>query len=504
MILKRLSLVILLGCSLVILHSQTKRDPRAVALAGAYTTIADGIFAVGYNPALLAFQQDKPFMMQLVGFDFGFVGNYLSMANLNAISGDTLWANDIRLLLQEFENSDGLTFFQDFHLPLPVINYASGNMAFTSNLVYLSNYRFPMGILQLLLEGNAKHPELDMTLGYEVLGVTEYGFSFAVPYNQFAWGLTLKYLQGLFYLGVDPDSSKATLYSGDEAVYGDGVYFLRQGIGGSGLGLDVGFTTRRIKGWQVGFSIINALGSITWNKPSLMKDILDGSDNIYGTKDDLFHFTWGGRALNDSMAIRYIYRIDSLNAQNLSGDIFYRNSTEEQVVYDTTKNGKPRVFKLNYPAIFRVGVSKKTNDILISSDLWTGFEDRLFAHSGWRWAIGLEYQKFPSIPLRVGFAWGGADFKELSMGLGIHKGPLIFDFGFAFRNGIWIHTMQGLNLSAQLTITSFKSRKAAETEEPTEAPAPLPEETQAPTPGEEPQPTTPPPAESESLPGEEQ
>jgi len=105
-------------------------------------------------------------MMQLVGFDFGFVGNYLSMANLNAISGDTLWANDVRLLLQKFENSGGLTFFQDFHLPLPVINYASGNMAFTSNLVYLSNYRFPLGILQFLLEGNAKHPELDMTLGY--------------------------------------------------------------------------------------------------------------------------------------------------------------------------------------------------------------------------------------------------------------------------------------------------------------------------------------------------
>ena len=75
---------------LSVLISQTKRDPRSVALAGTYTTIADGIFAVGYNPALLAYQQEKPFMLQLAGFDFGVVGNYLSLSNLYNLSGDTL------------------------------------------------------------------------------------------------------------------------------------------------------------------------------------------------------------------------------------------------------------------------------------------------------------------------------------------------------------------------------------------------------------------------------
>ncbi|GIS54205.1 hypothetical protein Ct9H90mP29_12470 [bacterium] len=40
---------ILLFLSLCI-QAQTKRDPRVVAMAGAYTTIADGIFSVGYNP----------------------------------------------------------------------------------------------------------------------------------------------------------------------------------------------------------------------------------------------------------------------------------------------------------------------------------------------------------------------------------------------------------------------------------------------------------------------
>ena len=60
-----------------------KRDPRTVALVGATTTIADGIYAVGYNPALIAYQKEKPFMLQLGGLDFGMKNNYLSIAALN-------------------------------------------------------------------------------------------------------------------------------------------------------------------------------------------------------------------------------------------------------------------------------------------------------------------------------------------------------------------------------------------------------------------------------------
>ena len=60
---KRLIPIILL--SLLIVQAQTKRDPRVVGMAGTYTTIADGIFSVGYNPGIIGLQQDRPFMMQL-------------------------------------------------------------------------------------------------------------------------------------------------------------------------------------------------------------------------------------------------------------------------------------------------------------------------------------------------------------------------------------------------------------------------------------------------------
>jgi hypothetical protein len=92
--------------------------------------------------------------------------------------------------------------------------------------------------------------------------------------------------------------------------------------------------------------------------------------------------------------------------------------------------------------------------------LWTGFRNQLYAHAGWRWSAGFEFLKFPNIPLRLGFAYGGPTFKELGLGFGYHTGPMIFDFGFGFKNGVWIHSMQGLNLSLQLTITSFKGRNS--------------------------------------------
>lgn len=469
--------------------SQTKRDPRSVAMAGAYSTIGDGIFSVGYNPAMLAYQQDKPFMLQLFGVDFGIVGNWLSLANINSISGDTLYNtgenprnkrdNKKTQLLNDLKDTGGLTYFQDLHLPLPMLNYSSGNMALTTNTLILSNYQIPYGLLQLMLEGNANNPEIDMTLHYEIMGVTEFGFSFAVPYDQLAIGVTLKYLQGLFYMGIDPDSSHANLVTSNEALYGGGVYYLRQGIGGSGIGVDIGIASRNINGWRFGVSLINAIGSITWNKESMMKDILDGGDNKYGNNDDLFHFTWAGQALSDSVAIKYIYKIDSVNAGTLSNEnLFTNNSPKDQIVpVALDKNGNLPEFKMDYPTIFRLGMSYTGEGYLFSSDLWTGFTNSMFSHRGWRWSSGIELTKFKSVPLRLGYAWGGSDFQELALGFGYYKGPVIFDFGFAFRNGIWIHSMKGINLSTQVTITSFKGRKA-KTNTGDGAPSPVPDESE--------------------------
>ena len=92
------------------------------------------------------------------------------------------------------------------------------------------------------------------------------------------------------------------------------------------------------------------------------------------------------------------------------------------------------------------GFNKKMPTYVVASDLVAGFQDKYYARAKWRWSVGLEWTKMESFPLRVGYSWAGADLKELSMGFGYRKGPMILDFGFAFRNGTWLHTMKGFNL----------------------------------------------------------
>ena len=438
-----------------------KRDPRSVAMAGATSTSADGIYAVGFNPGLIAFQKEKPFMLQLGGLDFGISNNYLSMAAMNTLSGDTLDSDEKSAIINRFQSRGGLTLDLNGQVATPGINYASGNMALTSNILYMSSYALPAGMARLMLEGNANNPDVDMTLGFEIMGVHELGFSFAVPFESYAVGFTLKYLQGLFYMGIDPDSSSANLITTPSAVYGSGSYYLRQGFGGAGYGLDIGIATKEFNGYRFGVSLINAVGSIGWNKPSFIKDIID------------YPLKWDGEQLSDSVAVLYTYKIDSLRADNLSSGTIFTSSSK--VVKNLDEDGKVKQFDIRYPAILRLGLSYKKDDLLISSDLTTGFENRLYANSRWRWAIGVELYRFPTMPLRMGFAWEGMDRTELGLGVGFHGGPVMIDFGFSFQNGMWIHSMKGLNLSLGFTMTSFKGRKDNK-DDLKNGPSPIPQE----------------------------
>ena len=85
------------------------------------------------------------------------------------------------------------------------------------------------------------------------------------------------------------------------------------------------------------------------------------------------------------------------------------------------------------------------------SDLVAGFENKYYAQKLWKWSLGVEWRQVPMVPMRLGFAWGGSGNQELGMGFGVKKGPVMFDFGFAFRNGIWLNTMKGFNLSIGAT-----------------------------------------------------
>ena len=436
---KRLIYILLI--LLTALDAQTKRDPRVVGMAGAYTTIAEGIFSVGYNPGMIGLQQNRPFMMQGFQLDFGFVGNFFSIQNIANYSGDTLDTKEKNALFRELEDADGMAFFMDTHMPIPLINISKGNKAFSANNIILQNYKLPMGLLELIFYGNGQKSNLDLEFNYEIVGLNEYGFSFGIPFKSTSWGVTAKYMQGLFYLGVDEDSSSSNLITDDLGIYGSGKYVIRQGIGGSGFGFDIGVVSRPYKGWQFGASIINLSGTIRWKQGGG-----EGSSSINPLTSNFYPFTWGDSTLNANESILYTFNIDTIRADKLGGDSLFTNET---IFFVPTKT---QDFATRVPATFRLGLSKKLDNFLIVSDLVAGFEDRFYSRKQWKWSIATEWTRISTMPMRIGFGWGGGDLKELGMGFGVKKGIVMFDFGFAFRNGMWLHTMKGFNLSFGITI----------------------------------------------------
>ena len=340
---KKVTFIILL-LSLSI-QAQTKRDPRVVAMAGAYTTIADGIFSVGYNPGMIGLQQNRPYMMQGFQLDFGLLGNFFSIENIAQYSGDTLNTKEKNALFRELEDADGMAFFMDTHMPIPLLNISKGNKAFSANNIILQNYRLPIGLLELVFYGNGQKSDLDIEFNYEILGMNEYGFTFGIPFKSMSWGVTAKYMQGLFYLGVDEDSSSSNIITDDLGIYGSGRYIIRQGVGGSGFGLDIGVVSRPHNGWQFGASIINLSGTITWKQGGEKS-----SSSINPLTSSFYPFTWGDSTLDANESILYTFNIDTIRADKLGGDSLFTNET----IFFVPK--KTKDFITRVPATIRLGL----------------------------------------------------------------------------------------------------------------------------------------------------
>ena len=447
--------------------SQIKRDPVMVGLGGAYTTLADGVYAVGVNPANLAYQHDKPFMWQMATLNFGLGNNFFSLENYADLIGKNLEAESQKGKYEIYDQiRDGLRFSQDMHLALPALNYASGNMAITNDLVEIFDVVAPFGLFKFALEGNPISESVDLEYSQETMVLLEHAFSFAVPTDKFSWGVSLKFLQGIVYMGTDPDSSYTFLQTDTTAFNLKARYFMRQGVGGYGTAVDLGISSKEINGWRVGASLINAVGSIEWNQPSLLTDIFGISETTgifkWGRKD----FTYEGVDFEENQVPRGWSMVHEITADGVTLNKLSNSKWDElfqerkYIVKDTLENGSTRKFKIRYPGFFRFGVSKRFDqDLIIASDLVAGFTDRLGVHQKWKFSTGLQFNRFKAFPLRLGYMYGGKYLKELGFGAGFHAGPIIYDFAFSFRNGVWIHSMKGFSFSFGVAITSFKSRK---------------------------------------------
>ena len=436
------------------------QDPRSLGMAGAVSSLAEGIHTVGFNPANLAYSS-KDFSMSIGGLTYVLENNILSIENYNLFSGadfiDTLDRDyvDKEQFLADLPD-EGLRLTTLLNMPTPGINWSRGITAFSSEIVVFGDIGFPKALFNIMMEGNIVGDSLDLSLDEELQGTAEWAFSFATPITGASFGFSLKYLQGLFYLGIDQDSSSGYFLTDTTGFKGSGRYLIKQAVGGSGFALDIGFATEEINGFRFGMSLINAFGRIRWFGPSLTKDLFGPA--VLGLmpwrENEYFVYTY---TVRDVTADKYLQGVplDSL----FENESYTVVETETGLVRsDSLSNADleeitPEPFVTIYPAIFRMGASKRIEDFgIITMDLVAGFRDELWSSQGWQISAGMEILTAPSFPVRMGISFGGRARSQLGLGFGLHKGPLRFDMALAMHNGIWLHTTKGLSLALGLTL----------------------------------------------------
>ena len=189
-----------------ILFGQPNRDARMLGLNGSYTTIARGYQCIGVNPANLAAYNYRS--VNLLNLNLGLSNNAFSLTNYNAINGanleDTLsFTYYPKSQFYEMFGGDGIRLMQSLNLPLPILNLSTRRFALTTNFSSNFDMGLPDGFLDLLLFGNPIGSNISIDMEQNAIVTQDIGLSYGHSFNNLSVGFTLKYILGLFYMGME-------------------------------------------------------------------------------------------------------------------------------------------------------------------------------------------------------------------------------------------------------------------------------------------------------------
>ena len=486
---------ILLGS---IVFGQLNQDARMLGLNGSCTTIARGYQCIGVNPANLAAYNYRS--VNLLNLDFGLSNNALSLTNYNAINGanlkDTLSYPSKSQVYEMFEG-DGIRLMQSLYFPLPILNFSTRHFALTSSFFSNIDMGIPNGFFDLLLNGNTLEKNISIDIEQFIYIVEEMGFSYGHSFESFSAGFTLKYILGLFYMGME--SIKTYNITDYSSLTGKNQYLIQQAIGGGGTGLDLGFTTHESKdGYRFGLSVINLLGEVEWTQDHFMRSSLES--RLKNSAGDFYlrpnEFMYVSMTIDDmsgeNLDVIYyeMYKVIPLEAIDTL-DISSRDSTlfislpDGTYLYpsggeyklsnligdgDTTFTvddnfekyaiGGRNPFRTRQPIYLRLGMSRRWEEqAIVAADLVTGFSNKYGSSSTWRASLGVEIIRFKGQFLRLGYAIGGISNKSMSLGYGRKLGSLHLDIGMSFNGGFSIETAKGIDFAMGLIWQMGKLKK---------------------------------------------
>jgi len=398
------ALVAMTMAALLATPARGQSPVRAWGMGGAGCAVAQGLEAVTYNPANLAFSKGSS--VGLAGAAVSVQNNALSLDRYNEITGANLDAADKAALLADIP-ADG--FSLDAEVRASVLGFQFGSFALTASAVGTGSGNLDKDYFDLVLNGN----QVDQTVDFSntrgegsAMGAATVSFGTqlgTVRGASLGAGVNVRYLRGLYEMHVA--SAGGTLTTGMSEITADAHVETMSAEGGRGYGVDVGLVLRTPGGVSVGLSLENAQSSIEWDRNVEYRE----------------------------------YRLSAADINLLNSDLDAATTDA-----DTVYTGDPYTTAL--PRSARLGASTKVGAFVVAADWVQGFEDRGLTSTNPRVLAGVEWQ-LGFLQPRLGAATGGGLGNSASAGLGLKVGFWRLDAAAVTRGGMMAGSAKGVGVA---------------------------------------------------------
>jgi len=388
-------------------HAYGLSSARAVAMGGAYTGLAKGVYAGLYNPANLGLKGYRQNGIEIIGAGARITNNSFSLNDYNDYTGALLTNDDKSDILNKIP-VEGLKISADAEAT--ALSLAFGNIALTFNGLAATESNLGKDAMRLILNGNGFNETFSLDGMYsEAIAYASGGVSYGMPLiklgnRELAIGATAKYIRGIAYEEITEITGGATtLITGFE---GEGSINIRTATGGTGYGFDLGAALKLSENYTLGVTFNNLLSHINWN--------------------------------NETEEHGYYFQFDTTTTDNMDDD-----SVVVSEDYSRDIDG----FSSSLPTVMRLGIANTSGSLLWAIDWEQGFRLGAGTSSKPRIAVGAEYHLIPFMPLRVGYAAGGGKASALSGGSGVDLGLFHMDFAVSNHSTFNFTESKGLHFA---------------------------------------------------------
>jgi hypothetical protein len=374
---------------------------RAWGMGGAGAASSRGLEAVTCNPANLAFSAGST--IGLAGATVSAQNNALSLDRYNEITGAYLDDAAKSQLMSDIPEG-GMSLDADVNAS--ALGFQFGSFALSASAVGLGNGNLDKDYFDLVLHGNQVGQTIDFSNTWgegHALGAATVSFGqrlATIGGASLAAGVNLRYLQGIYEMHVE--SAGGTLTTGMDEITADAHVSTMSAEGGQGYGVDVGLALQTPGGLALGLALMNAQGTIEWNRNVEYRD----------------------------------YRVSAADINMLNSDL-------DASVADADTVYAGEAYTTELPRAARLGASAVVGRFVLAADWVQGFEDRGLTSTDPRVMAGVEC-RFGFLQPRFGAATGGVQGNSASVGLGLNLGPWHIDAAAVTRDGLSVGDSKGV------------------------------------------------------------